>query len=74
MIKSNNTLVPFSHLLHLLVRESQEAVQAVVSCRGQGVHVPLHADGLQPHTHGPLGHTHLWYDRHAHLGAHTWLH
>lgn len=58
----------------LLVRESQEAFQAAVSCRRQGVHVPLHADGLQPRTHGPLRQTHLWHHGHAHLRANTRLH
>lgn len=59
--------------VHLLVCESQEAVKAGVSCCCQCVSVPLQPDGLQPHTHRPLGHTHLRYDWHTHLWTHPWL-
>lgn len=60
--------------LHLLVCESQEAVGAGVSCRRQRLRVSLHADGLQPHAHRPLRHTHLRHDGHAHLRTYPWLH
>lgn len=59
--------------VHLLVCESQKAVEAGVSCGRQRVCVPLQPDGLQPLTHRPLLHTHLWYNGHTHLWSHPWL-
>lgn len=73
VFEDRNVMSDFHTEVHLLVCESQEAVQAGVSCCCQSVSVPLQPDGLQPHTHRPLWHTHLRYDRHAHLWTHPWL-
>lgn len=53
--------------------EGQEAVEAGVTRRREGVPVPLQPEGLQPLTHGPLRHTHLLHNWHTHFWARPWL-
>lgn len=69
-------ILPAIHVhikVHLLVCKSQETFQAGVSCCCQGLPIPLQPDRLQPRTHRPLWHTHLWYNWHAHLWTHPRL-